>query len=208
MIAIWILFVYILKYFDLLSLDMNTVKEFISEKYNTAFLLFIGLWIIRLLFLIPGTTLMILGGLCFGPITGSLLSTIGIILSSTVIYIFSNSITGNKVKNYLENRHPELNDLLKTYNYKFLALGIICPIAPADVICFLSASVGIKYSTYMLTILIANTPLRILYSTMGTSLIESKVGLASVIVSLVVVFMISIKIWNTLKQKQKIEIQQ
>ena len=111
------------------------------------------------------------------------------------------------MKKYLESRHPELNDLLKTYNSKFLALGIICPIAPADVICFLSASVGIKYSTYMLKIIIANTPLRILYSYMGTSLIESTVGLVLAIVSLVFVFIVSIKIWNTLMQKQKTGLQ-
>ncbi len=208
MIAIWILFVYILKHFDLLSFDFRAVKEFISENKNYASLLFIGLWIVRLLFFIPGTPLMILGGVCFGPIEGSLLSTVGIVLSTTLIYLFSRSFAGNKVKKYLENRHPDLNDLLEKYNYKFLALGIICPIAPADVISFLSASIGIKYSTYILTIIIANTPIRMLYSFVGTSLTETKVGLVLVIVSLVFVFIISIKIWNTLKQKQQTELLQ
>ncbi|WP_245622819.1 VTT domain-containing protein [Lysinibacillus contaminans] len=85
---------------------------------------------------------MILGGVYFGSIEGSLLSTVGIVLSETLVYIFSRSFAGNKMKTFLENRHPELNDLFKTYNYKFLALGIICPIALADVICFLSASIG------------------------------------------------------------------
>ena len=208
MISIWILFVYLLKYFDVLSLDLSMVKEFISSNKNFASLLFIGLWIVRLLFLIPGTTLMILGGLCFGPIEGSLLSTVGIVLSTTLIYIFSKSFAGSKMKKNLENRHPELNDLLETYNYKFLALGIICPIVPADVVCFLSASIGLKYLTYILTIIIANTPLRMLYSFVGTDLIKSKVGLILVIVSLVLIFAISIKIWSTLKQKQTMELLQ
>lgn len=207
-IASWIVLVYICKYFGLLSLDMNTFKEFISENENYASLLFIGLWIVRLLFFIPGTTLMILGGVCFGPIEGSLLSTVGIVLSSTLIYVFSRSFAGNKMKKYLENRHPELNDLLETYNYKFLALGIICPIAPADVICFLSASGGIKYSTYILTIIIANTPLRILYSFIGTGLLESTVGLVFALLSLVVVLILTIKIWNTTIRKQKTNLQQ
>lgn len=92
---------------------------------------------------------------------------------------------------YLENHYPELNGLLETYNFKFLALGIICPIAPADVIFFLSASIGKKYSTYILSITIAVTPLRVLYSFIGFS--ESSVGVVFVIVSLVVVFIVSIK---------------
>lgn len=50
-IVIWILFAYTLKHFDLLSLDMNTLKDFISGNKNNAYLLFIGLWLIRLIFL-------------------------------------------------------------------------------------------------------------------------------------------------------------
>ena len=202
-IGIWILFIYILKHFDLLTIDINTVKEFISVNKNYSFLLFIGLWIVRLLFLIPGTTLMILGGVFFGPIEALFLSTVGTVLSETLVYIFSKSFAGKNVKTYLVNRHPELNVLLETYNYKFLALGIINPIGPADVICFLSASVGIKYSTYILTIIIASTPLRILYSYIGISLSESTVGLVFIIVSLVLVFTASIKIWNNFKREKQ-----
>ena len=207
-IAIWFLFVYILKHFDLLTLDLNTVKEFIIENKNYALLLFISLWIVRLLFFIPGTTLMILSGICFDSIDSLILSTVGQILSGTLVYLFSISFTGNKVKHFLDSRYPMYNDLLATYNYKFLAIGMICPIAPTDIICFLSASAGIKYSTYILTIIIANIPLRMLYSYVGISLLESKFGLVFVIISLVLVATISIKIWNTLKEKPETELQQ
>ncbi|MGN7408370.1 TVP38/TMEM64 family protein [Sporosarcina sp. SAFN-010] len=207
-VAIWILFVCILNYLDLVTLDVNTVKEFVSKNKNYALLLFIALWIIRLLFLIPGTTLMILAGVCFSPIDAFLLSTVGIVVSESLVYVIAKSFAGNRLKKYLMNRHSELNGLLETHNYKFLALGIICPIAPADVICFLSASVGIKYFTYMITIIIASTPLRILYSYIGSSLTESTGGLVFVIGSLVFVFAVSIKIWNSLKKKQKNEMPQ
>ncbi|ATP42018.1 TVP38/TMEM64 family protein [Solibacillus sp. R5-41] len=199
---IWISLVYILKHLNLLSFDMNSLKAFIFENKNYAYFLFIGLWIVRLLFLIPGTMLMILGGVCFSPIEAFFLSTAGMALSATLVFLVSKSFVGHKLKKYLVNRHPEMNDLLEKYNYKFLALGIICPVAPADVICFLSASVRIKYVTYILTILIASAPLRMLYSLIGTSLGESKVGLVFVIVSLVLVFIASIKIWNKIKKNQ------
>lgn len=205
-IAIWILFVYLIKHFDLLSLDLTTFEEFITENRNYAFLLYIGLWIVRLLFLIPGTTLMIMGGVCFGPVEGFLLSTVGNGLSASFIYLVSRNVASHHLRKYLDNRYPELNGLLETYNYKILALGIICPIAPADVICFLSASIGIKYSTYILTIVISGIPLRLLYSFVGMSLIESTVGLVLLIVSFAIIFITSIKVWNTMKQK--IEMQQ
>ena len=206
LIVTWILLIYLVKHFDYLSFDLDTVKEFVTENKNWACFLFIGLWIIRLIFLIPGTTLMILGGVCFNPMVAFLLSTVGIVLSETLVYIVSRR--SNKVKTYLENRHPELSGLLETYNYKFLALGVICPIAPADVICFLSASVGINYFTYILTITVASTPLRIVYSFMGLSLTESTAGLVLVVGSLLIVFAASTKIWSNLKRKKKIELQQ
>ncbi|WP_416655906.1 hypothetical protein [Bacillus amyloliquefaciens] len=40
---------------------------------------------------------------------------------------------------------------MEAYNYKFLALGMICPEAP-----------GLKYSAYMLTVLISKIPILIL----------------------------------------------
>lgn len=204
-IAIWILVVFILKYFNLLSLDMHTLKTLISEYRNYAYIVFIGLWIVRLVFLIPGTMLMILGGICFSPVEAFLLSTVGIALSATLIYIVSRCFASHRIRKHLVDRHPELYSLLETYNYKFLALGIIFPIAPADVICFLSASARIQYITYLLTILIAGAPLRLLYSVIGTSLGDSKVGLAFVIVSFVIVFIVSLKIWNDVKKKQKVQ---
>ncbi|MEG0383193.1 MAG: VTT domain-containing protein [Solibacillus sp.] len=201
-IAIWLLIIYVLKELNLFSFDMDTLKDFIDENEHFAYYLFIGLWLLRLFFFIPGTMLMILGGISFSPMEAFILSTIGMALSTTLIYIISISFASQRMNNYLAKRHPEMKDLLETYNYKFLALGIIFPVAPADVISFLSASVGIKYVTYIFTILIASTPLRLLYSFIGTSLGESKVGLVFGIVSLVLVFIASIKIWNTVKKKQ------
>lgn len=200
-VAIWAIFVLIGKHFELLSLDVGIVKEFVSENKNYAILLFIFFWIVRLLFIIPGTPLLILGGVCFNPFEAFLVSTLGVILSETSVYLFSKSFASHKVEKYLVNRHPELKSLVEAYNYKLLALGVICPIVPADGICFLSASVGINYLTYIFTIVIASTPLRLIYSWIGLGLNNTKLSLILIVVSFVLLFTVSIKIWNTLKEK-------
>lgn len=168
-----------------------------NEQY--ASLLFVGAWIARLLFLIPGTPLIILGGVYFGPLQGTMLSTFGLILSGTLIYFFSRIVIGKEINNYMVTRHKELNQLLKKHNYKILVLGMICPIVPSDVLCFLSAAAGIKYRTYIFIIVLAHTPLRLLYSYMGINLTESTMGLSLTIVSLVLIGIVSIRIWNTYK---------
>ncbi|MFP4960119.1 hypothetical protein ACI43K_19650 [Bacillus subtilis] len=98
----------------------------------------------------------------------------------------------------LERKYPELKKLLETYNYKFLALGMICPIAPTDVVCFLSAAVGIKYTTYILTVIVTNIPLLIFSSFIVINFSESLMGTVLVVASFVLVSIVSIKMWNTL----------
>ncbi len=198
----WFLAIYIAKEYHLLSLDMDDLQGFISENTKYAMLLFIALWIIRLLFFIPGVTLMFLGGVCFDSVVSFILSMAGIFLSETLVYVFSRMFSsGNMIKD-LERKHPELKKLLETYNYKFLALGMICPIAPTDVVCFLSAAVGLKYRVYILTVVITNIPLLIFSSFIVINFSESLAGTVLVIVSFVLISVVSIKMWNSLKQKQ------
>ncbi|MEC1420957.1 VTT domain-containing protein [Bacillus subtilis] len=181
---------------------MDDLQGFISENTKYAMLLFIALWIIRLLFFIPGVTLMFLGGVCFDSVVSFILSMAGIFLSETLVYVFSRMFSsGNMIKD-LERKHPELKKLLETYNYKFLALGMICPIAPTDVVCFLSAAVGLKYRVYILTVVITNIPLLIFSSFIVINFSESLAGTVLVIVSFVLISVVSIKMWNSLKQKQ------
>ncbi|MDK1004692.1 TVP38/TMEM64 family protein [Bacillus subtilis] len=201
-LALWFLAIYIAKEFHLLSLDMDDLQEFISENTKYAMLLFIALWIIRLLFFIPGVTLMFLGGVCFDPVVSFILSMAGIFLSETLVYVFSRMFSSGNMMKDLERKYPELKKLLETYNYKFLALGMICPIAPTDVVCFLSAAVGIKYTTYILTVIVTNIPLLIFSSFIVINFSESLMGTVLVVASFVLVSIVSIKMWNTLKHKR------
>ncbi|MGG1048260.1 TVP38/TMEM64 family protein [Bacillus subtilis] len=201
-IALWFLAIYIAKEYHLLSLDMDDLQEFISLNTKYAMLLFIALWIIRLLFFIPGVTLMFLGGVCFDPVVSFILSMAGIFLSETLVYVFSRMFSSGNMMKDLERKYPELKKLLETYNYKFLALGMICPIAPTDVVCFLSAAVGIKYTTYILTVIVTNIPLLIFSSFIVINFSESLMGTVLVVASFVLVSIVSIKMWNTLKHKR------
>ncbi|MBT2573117.1 TVP38/TMEM64 family protein [Bacillus sp. ISL-51] len=199
-LGLWILAIYCLKEFDLLSLDMNDLTEFISGHAKYAMLLFLALWAARLLFFIPGVTLMFLGGICFDPIISILLSMGGLFLSETLVYIFSRRFASKKTIQFLERKYPDLKTLLEAYNYKFLALGMICPVAPTDVICFLSAAVGLKYKAYIITVLISNIPLLILSSFVVINFSESFAGIALIIVSFIFVTILTVRIWNSMKR--------
>jgi uncharacterized membrane protein YdjX (TVP38/TMEM64 family) len=200
-VAIWILFVYILKQTHLLSISLDSLKEFIAGNTKYAMLIFVSLWIARLFAFIPGVPLMILGGICFDPLLGFTLSMVGMLISETLVFVLSKTLSNKKLNQFLEHKNPQLKALLEKYNYKFLALGIICPIAPTDAICFLSASVGIHYRTYILTIMISNIPVVMLYNFLEITISESLLGVSLIIISVAIIGVISIKIWNNLKQE-------
>ncbi|NFI43205.1 TVP38/TMEM64 family protein, partial [Clostridium botulinum] len=73
------------------------------------------------------------------------------------------------------------------------------PIAPPDVICFLSASLGLSYVKYKLTIIISNIPIIAIYSYMGISYKESSLSVIILCLSISVLALYTMKIWNGLK---------
>ncbi|MFD0048091.1 TVP38/TMEM64 family protein [Actinomycetes bacterium NPDC127524] len=198
--AAWILAVYILKQNHLLTFDLEVLKGYITANTKYSMFIFLGLWIVRLFAFIPGVPLMILGGICYDPIIGVSLSMAGMLTSETLIFILSKTISGPKFNQFLKHRNPQLKSLLDKYNYKVLALGIICPIAPTDAISFLSASAGIKYRTYILTIMISNIPIVILYSFLGITIRDSMLSVTLIVISVIIIGVITIKIWNHLQQ--------
>jgi len=198
-LVFWILLIVFLKKENLITFDLNQIEEYIKAKEDYMMALFILLWVIRVFIFIPGVTFMILGGIIFSPIEGILLSTIGLFLSETLVYFISKLLLGSKLNSMINKKYPEIKPLIETYNYKFLALGMIFPLAPSDAICFLSASSGIPYLKYIVTVIVANIPIVIIYSFIGLQFTES---IYSILISITVIGIISIyilKIWNKLK---------
>ena len=198
-IAFWIVLIFFLKSRNVIYLDINTIEKFLqtNEKYLIPIFLFV--WSIRIFAFIPGVTFMVIGGICFGPVEAIILSIVGIFISETFIYFISKYFSASKLTQYLHGRHPDVRDLIKKYDYKFITIGIICPIAPTDVICYLAASTGIKYIKFIVTVIISNLPVVALYTVLGTSINSSLyiIGIVSVII-IGILFISKIK-WNKIK---------
>lgn len=110
---------------------------------------------------------MILGGLIFEPSKAFILSMIGIVLSDVLVFLLAKSKLLSGFRNKLENKYPDIMDLIEEYNYKILGVGVLCPVAPTDVIVFLSSYVGMKFSRFLVVFIIANIPALFLYSYLG-----------------------------------------
>ena len=193
---------------EILAMDLSIqgLRKFV-EQMPMASAVFVGLWIARLVLMIPGVTLTLLGGLMFTPTEAFTLSLIGLVLSDTLIYAVGRINIFSKFKENLKEKHEDIFALIEEYNYKFLALGVLCPVAPTDVICYLSSYFGLGYIKYIITFILANIPSLLLYSFLGESFGDSIYSTLFIVITLAIIGVMSLRIWNKLKTEYKPKVQ-
>lgn len=184
--------------FNPIDLSIENLKMIIKGS-NIAYLVFLGIRIIRLIAFIPGVSLMLLGGLIFSPIEALILSLLGLVLSDTLVFILGKMDLFEGIKNKIKKKYKDIYKLVEEENHKILAIGVLCPVAPTDVICYLSSYLGLGYRRFIITFIIANIPAVSLYSFLGDSFSNSIYNTVFIIITLIVTSIITIKKWNKLK---------
>ncbi len=199
-IIIMTLLIFLFK--DNINLDFSieSLRIWIEGK-QFAEIFFVLIWSLRLVLFIPGLTLMVLGGLLFQPEKAFILSLVGIVLSDTIVFSLGKSKGLGGLRNKISLKYPEIISLIESYSYKILGVGVLCPVAPTDVIVFLSSYVGMKFSKFLLIFIIANIPALFLYSYLGESFQKSSMNTIFIVVTLAISAILSIRLWNDLRRK-------
>lgn len=203
-IGIWIAIIYILYKLNLLTGNKDKLVEVFCEFGDYKELVFVALSSLRVVVLIPSAVFMILGGIIFNPLEGILLTLISVILSETIVYLTSKVLIGSNIQNYLVNKYPKLYELLLKNNMRILAIGILCPVAPSDVACFLAKSTGIDYKKFILTVVLSNTPMMILYGFLGDSFLSSNSNTMMILAIIIMISIYSLYLWNKEHKMQKL----
>ena len=92
-------------------------------------------------------------------------------------------------------------ELIESYNYKILAVGVLCPIAPTDVIVFVSSYMGINFKKFVLIFSLANIPAIYLYSYLGDSFNGSIINTIMIIVTLIITGFFSYRLWHFIESR-------
>ena len=110
---------------------------------------FIGVSLVRGLFLVPSTPVILTGGMLFPESlpTVFVISMVGIVMSATVIYLLPGMGGYNDL---LERKYPEKIARVKTLLVKPHAFWVVVgwsffPFVPTDVICYVAGLVGMSY---------------------------------------------------------------
>lgn len=187
-----------------IDFSIENLRMWIEDK-EFAEIFFILIWSLRLVLFIPGLTLMVLGGLIFQPEKAFILSLVGIVLSDTLVFSVGKSKVLGGIRKKISLKYPEIISMIESYSYKILSVGVLCPVAPTDVIVFLSSYVGMKFSKFLLIFITSNIPALFLYSYLGESFQESSINTIFIVITLVISALLSIRLWNDLRRKTVID---
>ncbi|WP_125153283.1 VTT domain-containing protein [Clostridium rectalis] len=185
---LWLIVIGILYYTNVLTTDINKISTLIKGNPLKMKVIFVLLSTIRIMFFIPQTIFIIIGSIIFGPWVGFILSLLSLIISQSIIFFIGKNLNSSLLEDNFSLKQKNIINILKHYGYKILALGVICPITPSDLITFSAACIKLNYIKSIIVITIADIPIIFLYNFL---LGETKVSYLFKLLTLLTIVFIS-----------------
>lgn len=154
----------------------DSIAGFLLRFDREVLLIYACLSILRGFTLLPSTPLVIAGTLIYPeqPLLVLFISLAGILLSSTMIYYFSEFLG---FSDYFENHKPKLSHKLKAklehpLGFLFVALWAFFPLVPTDLVCYLAGTTKMNFWKFIAAIFIGELILCTCYIYFGGSLLK------------------------------------
>ena len=162
---------------------------------------------------LPAEPVQVVAGLTFGFWIGTLACLVGVVVGNTVIYVLY-KIYGDKLRSYFnKNLDIDFNSASTAYKVSLVIFILyFLPAIPYGMICFLAATLGMKYHKYIIITTLGALPSVCIGVGLGHIALESSwivsVGVFAVLLILLAIVMIKKdyfmrKINNFLKKKKE-----
>ena len=183
------------------QLTPESFKAFVLSLGLLGPIIFIGIFIIRPLFLIPSIALFVVGGLAFGPVLGPIYASFGAALGGVVGFWFSRLMGREYVIKKLKLGAHMIDNTRFSFSVVFL-LSLL-PVMPVTVINYGAGLSRMKFNNYIAAHILGITPRAFAYGFFGSTLLEigSRKFMASLMI-LVVMGIVTAYIRLRSKQKQ------
>lgn len=134
------------------------MKEYLADKKIIGPIIFVLIQIVQVVVpIIPGGISLLGGVVFFGPLWGFIYNYVGICIGSIIIFFlaryYGKPFILHLVSEETYQKYMKWTKNQRKYNWLF-ALCIVAPAAPDDVLCMISGLTEMKFSTYLLIILL------------------------------------------------------
>lgn len=151
-------------------LTPESFKDFVVALGVAGPLIYIGIFIIRPLLLIPSIALFIGGGLAFGPYWGPLYASIGATLGGTVGFWIARRLGRDYVMSKLKFGAGVIDNT--KFSFSVVWLLSLIPIMPVTVINYGAGLSSMKFKSYIIAHALGLTPRAFAFGFFGSTLLE------------------------------------
>ncbi|MBL7943989.1 MAG: TVP38/TMEM64 family protein [Flavobacteriales bacterium] len=157
---------------DPASFTAENIAGYLKKFQGGLVVSYLLMHVLRAFTLLPSTPLVIAGVLIFPDDPGLvlLMSISGIVLSSTLIYYFSDFLGFDE---YLDSHHPrKMESIHRRLNHPlailFVAAWAFFPAVPTDLVCYAAGSVRMPFRKFILGVFVGELALCSLYIYAGS----------------------------------------
>lgn len=164
--------------FDLLT-DLPHLQTLIRQSGLFGYSLYILLFIIATLFLLPGSILVIAGGIVFGPLLGTLLSLIAATLASSYSFLLARWLGRDLLLKYVGHSHTfqAIEKGIARNGIDFLILTRLIPLFPYNIQNYAYGLTTITFWPYTLISALTTLPGIVIYTVMASDLANEGITL-------------------------------
>ena len=148
------------------------IENYIDSHYFSACLIFILVYILAVIVVMPGAWLLTFsGGFFFGWIIGSFLTVIGATIGACILFILSKSILGKYLNQKIKNKKGVLANFEKNINdnaFNYLLFMRLMPLFPFVFVNIAPSLLGIGFFVFFITTCLGIIPATIIYSLLGS----------------------------------------
>ena len=147
--------------------DIDVLGDWLAGAGVMAPLLFIGIYAISTVLLIPGSVLTIAGGVLFGPIWGTFYNLTGATIGATMAFLIARCLASDFVSRKAGGRLRQLIEGVESEGWRFVAFVRLVPLFPFSLLNYALGLTRIRLFHYVITSYICMLPGAIAYTYLG-----------------------------------------
>ena len=156
--------VFLLKHFGVfqyLSLDnMARLKEWILGFGALGPVIYILLWVAACIFFLPGLPVALLGGVAFGPLLGTALTSVGSVLGATAAFLVARYAARSMVEGWVEgnDQFRKIDEGVRKQGWRMLMITRLVPVFPFNLQNYAYGLTNIRLGTYVVVSFLCMLP--------------------------------------------------
>ena len=146
--------------------QVQRLDAFFDGLGAVAPLVFILIWIVVCVFLLPGLPVSIVGGLIFGALWGSVWTTIGANLGAATAFLIGRYAARDMVAEWVSNNRAlaKIDAGVERHGWRMLMITRLVPVFPFNLQNYAYGLTGIPFSTYVAVTLPAMIPATVAFN--------------------------------------------